>query len=332
NINQYSNIINIEWNNIQTIEKLDYGDSNYYLLVTFFNENKNIINKVLLKTSSTIAQEVYASVLENILKLPIPAMRLLDFSMDEYFDMSRNLLNCSTNDQGLNEFIKYEILDKSFILVMEYRENGKRFNELNHKEYFSGKKGEKKYRQLGRIMAFELFCNSFFRASPSNWDENTFFSNLIFYESPSKNGWYFSLINSNIICLSNSIFTSVYRDHINKIKLFLFSIFQNPNSESTQLKLMKDHLNKYLNIYLTSSSSVYIQKGIAKGIKSMVKSLSLPILEDTKEKLKGIVKMDNNNIWKKGIDSIYCPFLLDVLDEIALEYSTNYREKTYFVK
>ncbi|KAM9962174.1 hypothetical protein ACTFIR_005062 [Dictyostelium discoideum] len=373
NIPTFSNIQNIEWKSISSVEKIDFGNSNIFLLITFNNNNNNnninnlncncvnnsnicnnnncinnnnnntndenpsIINnynesQILLKSSSTIAHDVYAYVLEGILKYPIPEMRLLDFSNLEYTEMSYNLLNHSKDDQSLNDFIKSE-LEKSFFLILEYRNNGKRFNELNHKEYFSGSKGGKKFKQLGKIIAFDIFCNNFCKlpSPPLNWNSSTFFSNILCYDSPDKNGWYFSLINSNISFLNTSPFTIGYRDHLNRLKLLLFSIFQNPSTESVQIKLMRDHLLKCQGIKLSGSSVSYLQKGIAKGIKSIVNCINFTVLENTKEKVKNIVKLDNNNIWKKSIDSIYCPFLLDVLNEIVIEFA-NYREKTYFIK
>ncbi|KAN0027614.1 hypothetical protein ACTFIU_010585 [Dictyostelium citrinum] len=323
-----SNILEIDWNTIIDIEIIDFGNSVVCLLVTFSSDNLHF-NQILIKSTPTIAQECYASVLQNILKLPILDIRLLEKN-NEFIEMSSNLLDHSKDDQLLNDFIKSE-LEKTFFLIMEYKPNGKRFNELNHKDYFSGYKGQEKFKQLGKIIAFDIFCNNFCKTNIPGDDSSIYFSNIICYETPNKNGWYFSLINSNISCLNNSLFTIGYRYHMNSLKLLLFSIFQNPSTESFQIRMMREHLLKKLNIKLPKSSAVYIQKGIAKGIKSIVNYINYPLLENTKDKVKNIVSCDNNNIWKKGIDSIHCPFLLDVLNEIEIEI-LNRREKVYFVK
>ncbi|KAM9962110.1 hypothetical protein ACTFIR_004996 [Dictyostelium discoideum] len=323
-----SNILEIDWNTIIDIEIMDFGNSVVCLLVTLSSDNLHF-NQVLIKSTPTIAQECYASVLQNILKLPILDLRLLEKN-NEFLEMSSNLLDFSKDDQFLNDFIKSEF-EKTFFLIMEFRQNGKKFNELNHKEYFSGYKGQEKFKQLGKIIAFDIFCNNFCKTNIAGDDSSIYFSNVICYETPNKNGWYFSLINSNISCLNNSLFTIGYRYHMNSLKLLLFSIFQNPSTESFQIRMMREHLLKKLNIKLPKSSAVYIQKGIAKGIKSIVNYINYPLLENTKDKVKNIVSCENYNIWKKGIDSIHCPFLLDVLNEIEIEIS-NRREKVYFVK
>ncbi|EGC30687.1 hypothetical protein DICPUDRAFT_99462 [Dictyostelium purpureum] len=273
-----------------------------------------------------ISQEVYASILEASLNYPINNSRLIEFSQSEFAEMSHSLLNFTTNNKNLNQFIKLE-LDKSFFLVMEINSNGKRFNDLNHKKYFSGKNSKEKLLQLGQVIAFEIFCNNFAR-SPLNWNEHTFFSNLIFYNKPNSNGWYFSIIHSNVNRYNDSLFSRGYREQINRLKLLLFSIFQNQNHQSQEIRKMKDFLSKVLHINLPSSSHIYLQRGIVIGVESIVSNISFTMLESAKQKIKNLIIIDTqNNQWKNGINSIYyCPFLLDVLNDFVLDYS-NFKEK-----
>ncbi|EGC29772.1 hypothetical protein DICPUDRAFT_90360 [Dictyostelium purpureum] len=288
---------------------------NIYLIVTFLTNNCEY-NQILLKSSTTIVQEVYASILESILGLPIPEMRLLEFSDQEFDEMSTSLLNASKSNESLYDFIKLE-LSKSFFFIMEYIPYGKTFKELNHKEYFSGSTGEKKLMQLGQIMAFDIFCNNWDRL-PLIWmDNGTNFSNILFFDTPSKEGWYFLLINSNMTCIgNNNPISNSNKKYIARIKSLVYSIFRNPSVESTQVKKMREIISKYYKINLSSSSGILLQRGILHGIQLIVNKITPSILKDTKEKLKHLIKIDFNSIWKKGIESIYLPFLLDVLENL----------------
>ncbi|KAM9963460.1 hypothetical protein ACTFIW_006690 [Dictyostelium discoideum] len=317
---QYSNIHCIDWSSLISVDKLDLGSSNIFLIATFLN-NKCEYNQVLLKSSTTIVQEVYASVLESILKLPIPEMRLLEYSNDEYIQMSRSLLTISSKtNKSLYDYIKLELL-KSFFLIMEYAPNGKSFKDLDYKEYFSGYGGEKKLNQLGQVIAFDIFCNNSDRL-PLIWDNvSSHFSNILFYDIPNRNGWYISLMNSNVTCINNSSFTIGYRKYITRVKSILYALFKRPNIESNQIKKMRESISKSYKINLSSSCGISIQRGIIQGVQLIISRISISILSDTKEKLRHLVKVDSTtNAWKKGLDSIHLPFLSDLLDTMVLFY------------
>ncbi|KAF2075052.1 hypothetical protein CYY_003662 [Polysphondylium violaceum] len=321
-----SNINNLVWERATSVEKISYGENTHFLVVTFQpNPLVEEYFQVLLKSSTSIGQEVYVSILESILKFPIPEMRLLEFSDEEYQEMSKSLTFLSDQNSNLNSFIKKE-LKKSFFLVMEYNPDGKTLKELNYKEYFTGTSGDKKLIQLGQIIAFDMFCNNWDRF-PLIWDNNGNFSNILFYEQPIKNGWYFSLIDSNISCINNSSFTVGYHRYINRLKSLLYSIFKNPNMESNQVKKLRELICKTFEINLNESSGVLLQKGILQGVQLIVNTITLNILKDTKEKLQHLVKCDTDNIWKKSIDSIYLPFLMDVLDKFDEFESSNHNNK-----
>eukprot|EP01132_Coremiostelium_polycephalum_P008004 gene8004-9849_t len=322
-----SNIHDLNWKNAVHIEKTQLYSKNSAILVTFkvdnnqlsdsINNNNNNNNthqyyKVVVKSSPSIAQEVYVSVLESIMKFPIPEMRLLEFSNPEFKSMSKSLQKLSLSDPTINHFIKKE-LKKSFFLVMEYSPGGKTLEELNFKEYFSGATGEKKFVQLGQIIAFDMFCNNWDRF-PLIWDSEGNFSNILFFDQPNKDGWYFSLIDSNISCISNSSFTVGYHRYINRLKSLLYSLFSNPCIESHQVKKLRELISKTFKIHLSETSGILLQRGIILGIQQIVNKLSFGILKETKEKVKSMIKYDYENIWKKSIDGIYLPFLNDILD------------------
>ncbi|KAN0023427.1 hypothetical protein ACTFIU_011597 [Dictyostelium citrinum] len=354
-----SDIQDIDWNNLVNIELLN----NYF---TFYNGYDDL-NQVILKCSNTMVQDVYASVLQVILKFPVPEMRLIDSCEEEFNKMSINLLKQSKLQSEQLYATIQSLIEKPFFLIMEYKNGGKFFSQLNHKDYFSSQRnGEKKLKQLGKLLSFDLICNinnnicnfsnnnnntnNIISLNNSNNNLNSFinnnyniFSNIIFYEQPDNNGWYFSIIHSTILCLNSSSFTPGYRNTMDRIKLLLFSIFQNPTTESLQIYHFRKYLSNNCNINLPSSSehwSTHIQNGIAKGIDELVNSLNYQVFNSTKQIVNNMIfsatnlnnnneviinnSNNNNNSWKKGIDLIYIPFLFDVLKEIIIEHS-NYK-------
>ncbi|KYR01723.1 protein kinase [Tieghemostelium lacteum] len=274
--------------------------------------------KVLLKTSPSsqqIAQTVYVNVLESILKLPIPEMRLLEYSNPEYEAMSNQILKLSSNNNTLFNYIKKE-LKKLYLLVMAYRPGAKTLEQLNFKEYFSSSNnGDKKYMQLGQLIAFDMFCNNWDRF-PLIWESQGNFSNILFYDQPEAGQeWYFSLMDSNITYINNSSFTVGHHRYINRIKSLFFSLYSNPNIETRQVRRLREHMSKHYKVNIPESSGILLQYGIIQGIQRIVNNLTSNILKETKEKVKSMVKYENENIWKKGIDGIYLPFLYDIFDK-----------------
>ncbi|KAM9996164.1 hypothetical protein ACTFIY_002359 [Dictyostelium cf. discoideum] len=342
-----SDIQDIDWNNLINIELLNNSNNNnnnnnnnIIILVTFYNGYDDY-NQVIIKSSNTMAQDVYASVLQVILKYPVPEMRLIDSCEEEFNKMSINLLKQSKlQSEQLFNIIQIQI-EKPFFLIMEYKNGGKFFTQLNHKDYFSShKNGEKKLKQLGKLLSFDLICNinnnicnfnynnnnnnnnnnniSLNNSNNNlnlNLNNNNIFSNIIFYEQPDKNGWFVRIIYSTILCTSSLSFTPGYRNTMDRIKLLLFSIFQNPTTESLQIYHFRKYLSSDCNINLPSSSvhwSTNIQNGIAKGIDELVNSLNYQVFASAKQIVSNMIfsttdqnnnvfiNNNNNFTWKKG--------------------------------
>ncbi|EFA78467.1 protein kinase [Heterostelium album PN500] len=133
-----SNIHNLDWSRVVHVESCQYKNqkntfSLFYVTFSKLVDDKEHYFKVMLKTSNNITQEVYSSILATICRIPIPTMRLVEYSTPEFASMSKNLQRFSS------DLLFKKELKKKFFLVMECVE-GKPLGELNIKEFFNEKK------------------------------------------------------------------------------------------------------------------------------------------------------------------------------------------------
>eukprot|EP01133_Synstelium_polycarpum_P020630 gene20630-24780_t len=303
-----SNIHNLDWESAISIERQSQKNSKHnhsnFTYVTFRKmvDDKEQLTQVILKTSVNIAQDVFASVLATICQLPLPLMRLLEHSAPEYSAMSSALNRLSIGNPSLNHYIRRE-LKKKFFLVIESAE-GKSLADINIKDYLSGGLGEKKLDQLGQIMAFDLLCNNRdrFQLLSDSTDSNVM--SLVANNGDSANGWHFTLMDVHINFIVNSSFTVGYYKHINRLKSLLYALNSNLYTESSQIRRMRTNINKQYNTHLTESTGLIIQHGLLLGIQSIVDHLTPEILRQTKDKVKKMIQVDHDGIWKRGIDVI----------------------------
>eukprot|EP01118_Nematostelium_gracile_P017782 TRINITY_DN7707_c0_g1_i1.p1 TRINITY_DN7707_c0_g1~~TRINITY_DN7707_c0_g1_i1.p1 ORF type:complete len:244 (-),score=63.56 TRINITY_DN7707_c0_g1_i1:158-889(-) len=207
----------------------------------------------VVKGSSTLAQQAFAMLLAQKLKLRIPTFRIISYENQEWKDLKRNIIKLAKEDGiGVNAEIE---LNRPVFMIMEFVK-GKDLAHIKSREELD----EGSLREIGKFIAFDIFVNNWDRL-PVIWDNEGNLSNMLISDSTVIG------IDENITCIHPTVNKIGFEKYLQKCTDLLNVLKEKPNEESTQLKSVRDSFMMMTGVDFGEKDSVVIQQGIIEGVK-----------------------------------------------------------------
>eukprot|EP00743_Colponemidia_sp_Colp-15_P007891 GILK01008546.1.p1 GENE.GILK01008546.1~~GILK01008546.1.p1 ORF type:complete len:491 (-),score=55.50 GILK01008546.1:149-1585(-) len=325
------NIQDLNWDKVCAISASPEGSGGVFFVD--FKEN----GIVVLKSSATIAQEIYAVKLQQRLGIPCPDFRMIRFTDEEFTAARTKLLQMSQSDGALNIKIS-RALDRPFWVVMQYI-SGQSLEECGQKcvsECFNihESSGAKRLSQFGRLIMFDAAINNFDRA-PVIWNNEGNARNIMLgVESDAELGnqpRYTSVFAIDSRVVSISLSTVAGKDnmmrYLNKVEAFLKETREVAGSVvcSHPLPASLNRLVEFVErVSLLRFTHEQIQKVVC-GIVNAARALSelpLTVWQSIWMDCASLVEQDWSGVWIDSLASVDVNFLLEVQRVVTASLQT----------
>eukprot|EP00742_Colponemidia_sp_Colp-10_P004946 GILJ01005284.1.p1 GENE.GILJ01005284.1~~GILJ01005284.1.p1 ORF type:complete len:487 (+),score=48.20 GILJ01005284.1:31-1491(+) len=284
---------------------------------------------VVLKSSATVAQEIYAVKLQQLLGIPCPDFRMIRFTEEEFTAARTKLLEMTQSDGALNIKIS-RALDRPFWVVMEYI-SGKSLEEFGQKcvnQCFNiaDPSGVKRLNQFGRLIMFDAAVNNFDRV-PVIWNNEGNARNIMLgVESgpePGNEQRFTNLyaIDSRVVSISLS--TVAGKDnmarYLNSVECFLKETLKVAQADSAvcsntlpiSLSRLVEFVERVSLHRFTHEQIQIVVCGLVDAARAL-SELPLTVWQSIWTDCASLVKEDWSGVWVDGLASVDVNFLLEV--------------------
>lgn len=341
----------IDWDKLISVESSESGSGG--VLKCGFNDGSACV----LKGCSDIVPEYFTYLLFERLQIPVPKMRVVQFTDPELNTLLLRLNARTYHDQLLKIRIRRS-LDRPFILVIEYLASygigdlgPVRAASLFQDDVF---KGYEHLRSIGNILAADLFINNCDRV-PLIWNHDgnpnnllvSFNSNGLDNQAilddthPSFKGIY--AIDSRCYCIKNNdpISSTNFQSYITRLTTYLANLFQELSLILTSKMLdsvsfqtispLKRYLELYTGFTLQKTHCFQVLKGLVYGLK-LISDLDQSDIMEIYSNLELIPKEDWMSCWDTGMKSLNLSFMFSTQGVIRSCMNSNTASIDWVIK
>eukprot|EP00051_Salpingoeca_urceolata_P001281 m.39733 g.39733 ORF g.39733 m.39733 type:complete len:326 (+) comp11306_c0_seq2:134-1111(+) len=269
--------------------------------------------KVVIKTGTTVAQELFASLLAKELLsglVALPQIRIVSFNQDEFAAIKDRLYALTVKSQHR---IKVEReLKRPFYMVMEFAEGrplaGQGLDDVVHDCDFA--------KQLGHLIAFDMFINNWDRF-PAIWENEGNFMNALVQPGT---GCAHRLvgIDQAITAISPSAHATGFEKYASKVTTLLEALLLAPKEPCTQLNKLCEAFQMWTGLEIKGDLGS-IQLGILEGVSSIAAAVTPAAVRAVRDKAQSSAAADWEDVWQRMMDLIRLEFL-DAMIELFVSF------------
>eukprot|EP01113_Clastostelium_recurvatum_P039514 TRINITY_DN6041_c0_g1_i1.p1 TRINITY_DN6041_c0_g1~~TRINITY_DN6041_c0_g1_i1.p1 ORF type:complete len:398 (-),score=97.58 TRINITY_DN6041_c0_g1_i1:64-1257(-) len=335
NLPPCSDISRIDWSHVHHVKLSESGSGGVIFVVlqdvssSLSSSSSSSQSVVVIKGCLEVAQLMFTTDLARALSIPVPNVRLIQYTHPEWKDIKTKLATSHSCSETVKLKIKKE-LKRAFFVVMEFvsgqdidsMQNEKRaevFNQLNT------------YHQMGQIIAYDLLINNYDRfpciwANPGN-PRNVIMTKQHTASSSSSFGdqladtskwtlWPIDHMPATIRLLD------ARKAYIDSVRDYLHQIYHAPSVVCPSTLKIEAMLQEY-GLAPTHDQLLEVQNGVRDMVARCVSTLSPSLLQSMHDGLAGMVTVDWENHWGGGVQSINIPFMNEVLETMKEVHTTS---------
>jgi len=247
----------VNWEDIEGVVCSEEGTGG-----VFFVQIRNQ-GALVIKGSSTIASDMFSSMLASRLGIQVPNTIVHSYLEDkEWTPMVQSLwkIEATNSEEGRGSKLSKCLL-RPFLMVMKYIKG----YDLEHINPGLAKDIMKKENllEIGKILSFDILINNWDRL-PCIWENNGNPKNVIF----NTNGRPFA-IDSTITSIDPKMFAANFKNYKDKVELLLSSITSEPTKEANSIHKLRTFLVKFIGLDIGEEGSIVIQQGLISSLQSI---------------------------------------------------------------
>ncbi|KAL0482747.1 hypothetical protein AKO1_014253 [Acrasis kona] len=296
----------IPWSRLESVQLTDNRESGVFFVEIHQNQC------AVIKSCSSLANEVFAGELARALGLSVPRAQLIEYSSSEWGDVRYYVEQKS----GANHRKVQKDLNRAFFFILEYVANSTSVDQVaaESNQIFTS---ESFLLDLGRLFVFDILTNNQDRIPVGDlWCNEGNPGNVLVCLSETP----------HIVAIDNS-FTRILSDvkkeqYLQRVSQCVQQLFHSPfNISNKYLQSIVQFLKIYTTVDLDKESVLLIMKG-ARQMYSSICELSFDEFVTLKM---GVDNMKTGNdwedVWKNSIKTIDLDFLCELISTFKRDNS-----------
>ena len=308
----------IEWVNIRNLCCSENPTAG-----VFFVETQKEGQVVVVKATSTLAQEIFGGMIASFLGLVTPQIRLMEYRADfknpiknYWVDCKKNLKDFATRNQMYSEERKIaKELYRAFFLLIELVEGAVSLEDLMNDEQLANEilKNPKVLHDIGKMIVMDIVLNNCDRFPLGLiWDHEGNPSNILF-----------SIRKNRLACIDQpfmAIFDSKQRSqYLQKVQAFSnVCVKENRLDNNPYIEQISTYIHNVTGVVLDTESKAIVLGGIVEG-SNQLKDLSkekLEVLKTSIEKMK--TGSDYEGTYFTSLVTIDIDFIHDAIQHMTV--------------
>eukprot|EP01119_Soliformovum_irregulare_P015304 TRINITY_DN4298_c0_g1_i1.p1 TRINITY_DN4298_c0_g1~~TRINITY_DN4298_c0_g1_i1.p1 ORF type:complete len:382 (-),score=85.13 TRINITY_DN4298_c0_g1_i1:71-1216(-) len=272
------NVDQIDWTSIVGLACSEEGSDG-----VFFVETKN--GSFVLKGSTTIGADLFTYKLAVRFGIPEPKMKVISYASNEWPKMANELQKFEShlNSDSAVASPLGKCLQKTFLCAMELS-SGKDMENLEIEEAEKIFKNPKMLKELGRLIAFDMFINNWDRL-PCVWDNEGNPKNILFNVSDAS----MDAIDTSVTSISPDQFLENFQNYFHRVQSLMSSVYSHAENIPSEILKLGDFIHQYTQCQLDSSDFEHLREGLEEAGKQIA-SITEKELEAMKEEVWNEVK------------------------------------------
>ena len=290
------------------------------------------LSPVVVKGSSTVAQEVFAYEMCKTLGIPAPQYFIAEHTQKQWTVIKSKLARLV----GPTALIKVQReLNRPFIIVMEQVRGGDLFSLINDGMRVASDDPNDRQRvytsviekillsddnlhQMGAIMSMDVLLNNWDRL-PLIWSNDGNLSNFLFM-SRSTGGYEICAIDQAIFPVSRKVLAN-YEQYMGKVKSLIDSLLVESLIEpGSPIAKVRDSIFLWTNFDIGQAGMLALRHGLLIGLERIARLLSNHPFDAIKQYMSKWCIQDWEDVWKNGMESINTEFMEDIVSVLTLKH------------
>jgi len=245
------NIDDVNWESIIGLSCSEDGSDG-----VFFVETES--GSFVLKGSSTVGADLFAYELAKLYRVPVPRMRVIGFTADEWHDMWKGLgpLEAHVNKDSAIATPLGKCMQKAFMCVMDLS-LGSDMEHLEKGEAAKIFKNEAVLKELGRVLAFDMLVNNWDRL-PCIWDNDGNPNNILF----SNDGASLAAIDTSITSIDPEQFGDSFNHYFDRVRSLMSSVYAHPKDPPSEIVKLQEFILHYTGCQLDNRDLLHVMNGM----------------------------------------------------------------------